>query len=379
MSGTAIPFDAKTALAQLESAGRENLLSPGAIKNIRDWLTEPRYSEYAPQVAEHLAQRRFQQLDDVFWTIIPFGTGGRRGKMYPIGSNAVNDRTIGESAQGLADYVNKTIGGSKLSCAIAYDTRHRSRDFAELCAEVMVANGFEVYFLDGFRSTPELSFLVRYKQCSCGIMVTASHNPPSDNAVKVYWSTGGQLLPPHDRGVIDCVMSATTIQRVPFATAVSDGKVHLCQDEVDRAFITAVQAQGFSGPRGVKNPIFAAARSWRHGGAAGAGGRRISRCRSFCPARHPGRRFSKRAQPRRQSGEQGGVRLDHRARPRIRRRCNPGQRSRLRSSGTGRAGHRQTEFRLGDDDRQSDRRAADRVSARMLEKGRKADARALHC
>ena len=62
----------------------------------------------------------------------------------------------------------------------------------------MVAAGFTVYFLDGYRSTPELSFAVRYKQCSCGIMVTASHNPPSDNAVKVYWSTGGQLLPPHD-------------------------------------------------------------------------------------------------------------------------------------------------------------------------------------
>jgi phosphoglucomutase/phosphomannomutase len=250
MSGST--FDATAALAQLEAAGREQLLSSGAVENIRAWLTEPRYAEYAPQVAEHLAQRRFQQLDDVFWTIIPFGTGGRRGKMYPIGSNAVNARTIGESAQGLADYVNRTVGSDKLSCAIAYDTRHRSREFGELCAEIMVANGFTVYFLDGYRSTPELSFLVRYKSCSCGIMVTASHNPPSDNAVKVYWSTGGQLLPPHDRGVIDCVMSATTIQRTPFAAAVGEGKIVLCQDEVDRAFIAAVQAQGFSGPRGVK-------------------------------------------------------------------------------------------------------------------------------
>ena len=81
----------------------------------------------------------------------------------------------------------------------------------------MVAAGFKVYFLDGYRSTPELSFAVRYKHCSCGIMVTASHNPPSDNAVKAYWSTGGQLLPPHDQGVIDCVMSTTTIHRTPFA------------------------------------------------------------------------------------------------------------------------------------------------------------------
>ena len=192
-----------------------NSLSAEAVKNIRAWLTEPRYREYAPLVAEHLAAGKWKELDDVFWTIIPFGTGGRRGKMYPIGSNAINDRTIGESAQGLADYVKQVASGAgaTLACAIAYDTRHQSRHFAELCAEIMVAAGFKVYFLDGFRSTPELSFAVRHHACSCGIMVTASHNPPSDNAVKAYWSTGGQLLPPHDQGVIDRVMSCTTIHR----------------------------------------------------------------------------------------------------------------------------------------------------------------------
>ena len=105
----------------------------------------------------------WQKLDDVFWTVIPFGTGGRRGAMYPIGTNAINDRTMGESVQGLADYVRaQHPSHGSLSCAVAYDTRHRSRHFAELCAEVMVAAGFRVYFLDGFRSTPELSFAVRY-------------------------------------------------------------------------------------------------------------------------------------------------------------------------------------------------------------------------
>src|SRR5215510_13280828 len=89
-------------------AGRQ--LSPSAAENIRKWLTEPRYAEHAPQVAEHVAAGKWKELDDVFWTVIPFGTGGRRGKMYPIGSNAINDRTIGESAQGLADYVKETLG-----------------------------------------------------------------------------------------------------------------------------------------------------------------------------------------------------------------------------------------------------------------------------
>jgi phosphoglucomutase/phosphomannomutase len=245
-------FDSEQALAQLASAEQKRLLSAGAVVNLRAWLTEPRYADYAPQVGAHLAAGRFQELDDVFWTVIPFGTGGRRGKMYPIGSNAINDRTIGESAQGLADYVKRTVDGGGLACAIAYDTRHRSRHFAELCAEVMAAAGLTVYFLDGYRSTPELSFAVRHKHCSCGIMVTASHNPPSDNAVKVYWSTGGQLLPPHDRGVIDCVMSTTTIGRVPFADALAAGNVVLCQDELNRAYVAAVAAQGFAGPRNLK-------------------------------------------------------------------------------------------------------------------------------
>ncbi len=245
-------FDVQRALTLLDEAARQEKLSPGAVTNIRVWLTEPRYEEYAPQVAEHLVAGKFQELDDVFWTIIPFGTGGRRGKMYPIGSNAINDRTIGESAQGLADYVKSVVGSKILACAIAYDTRHRSRHFAELCAEVMVAAGYKVYFLDGYRSTPELSFTVRYKHCSCGIMVTASHNPPSDNAVKAYWSTGGQLLPPHDQGVIDRVMSTESIRRVSFADALAKGQVVYCQQEVDPAYIAAVQAQGFAGPRDLK-------------------------------------------------------------------------------------------------------------------------------
>ncbi|MBI3839008.1 MAG: phospho-sugar mutase [Planctomycetia bacterium] len=252
MAQMSAALDRAKALAQLDVAANQKLLSPGAIANIRAWLTEPRYAEYAPQVAEHLVQGRWKQLDDAFWTIIPFGTGGRRGKMYPIGSNTINDRTIGESAQGLADYVKRLHSPAALSCAIAYDTRHRSRHFAELCAEVMVAAGFTVYFLDGYRSTPELSFAVRHKHCSCGIIVTASHNPPSDNAVKAYWSTGGQLLPPHDQGVIDCVMSTATVQRTPFSTGLAKGQVVMCQDEMDRAYIAAVAAQGFAGPRELK-------------------------------------------------------------------------------------------------------------------------------
>jgi phosphomannomutase len=273
-------MDTLSALSQLEPAVAAKQLTPAAAANIRTWLTEPRYAEYAPQVAEHVAAGKWKELDDVFWTVIPFGTGGRRGKMYPIGCNAINDRTIGESAQGLAEYVRERVQGSGFrvqetdstphsairdrktpeprtlnpepSCAIAYDTRHNSRRFAELCASIMVANGFRVYFLDDYRSTPELSFLVRYKQCDCGIMVTASHNPPSDNAVKVYWSTGGQVVPPHDQRIVERVMNVGEIQRADFARAVAAGQIVLCKDEIDAAFIASVVKEGFAGPRDLK-------------------------------------------------------------------------------------------------------------------------------
>jgi phosphoglucomutase/phosphomannomutase len=248
-------FQARETHAKLDEAGANGQLSSSAVQNIRKWLTEPRYGECVAEVAEHIEAGKWKELDDVFWTVIPFGTGGRRGRMYPIGCNAINERTIGESAQGLAEYVRSQgpgARGQKWSCAIAYDTRHNSRKFAELCASIMVANGFKVYFLDDYRSTPELSFLVRHKQCDCGIMVTASHNPPSDNAVKVYWSSGGQIIPPHDKAIVERVMNVEEIKRADFQAALASGQIVLCKEEIDRAFIENVVRHGTPGPRDLK-------------------------------------------------------------------------------------------------------------------------------
>lgn len=246
-------MNAENALIAAEKAVAEKRLTSAALVNLKTWLEEARYADYRPQVIAAIEAGQWQQLDDAFWTIIPFGTGGRRGRMAPYGSNSINDRTIGESAQGLATYVlEQRAGASGLSCAIAYDTRHRSRHFAELCASIMVANGFKVYFLDDYRATPQLSFAVRFKKCDCGIMVTASHNPPSDNAVKVYWSTGGQVLPPHDKAIIDRVMSVDEIKRTDFAAALSAGSVEIVTEEIDREFLKAAGEYAWPGPRDLK-------------------------------------------------------------------------------------------------------------------------------
>ena len=246
-------FFVQEILTAVQTAAAESKISSAAAENIENWLTQPRYEQYRDEVVRHVNEGLWQELDDAFWTIIPFGTGGRRGRMYPIGSNAINDRTIGESAQGLADYVVEYHGGKKdLSCAIAYDTRHKSRHFTELCAGIMVAAGIKVYLLDDYRATPQLSFAVRHKQCDCGIMVTASHNPPSDNAVKVYWSSGAQVLPPHDKAIIDKVMTCEEIKVVPFAEALADGRVEVVTKEIDSAFLKATSEQAFAGPRDIK-------------------------------------------------------------------------------------------------------------------------------
>jgi phosphoglucomutase len=246
-------LDVAAAAKRVDQAVQAGLLTPGAKTHIHAWLTESRYADYLPELLAHIERGDWKKLDDVFWTIIPFGTGGRRGRMYPIGSNAINDRTIGESAQGLANYIlSLPEQPANLSCAIAYDTRHRSRHFAELCAGIMVANGFAVYFLDDYRSTPQLSFAVRHFGCTCGIMVTASHNPPSDNAVKVYWSTGGQVLPPHDARIIDEVMRCDAIQQIPFSQGLSEGKIQIVTAEIDTAFEQAALRTSWSGPRDCK-------------------------------------------------------------------------------------------------------------------------------
>ena len=253
------PVDPAARLAAIEAAREAGHLTDHSARMIGAWLAEPRYSEYSPAVAELVdaataggGREAWRPLDDAFWTVIPFGTGGRRGRMFPVGSNAINDRTIGESAQGLADHVRAVLpAGTTPTCAIAYDTRHRSEHFARLCAEVLLAAGFRIHFLRGFRSTPELSFAVRHTAATCGIMVTASHNPPSDNAVKVYWSGGVQVLPPHDRGIIERVMAVDAVHRSSFDAAVADGRVRFVEEEIDAAFVAAVLRQASPGPRDV--------------------------------------------------------------------------------------------------------------------------------
>ena len=160
--------------------------------------------------------------------------------MGELGSATVNTRTIAESAHGLAVYLKQQKGDSGRSGVVAYDSRHRSPEFARLTATTLAAHGLKVFLFDSVRSTPELSFAVRHLGCDVGVVISASHNPPSDNGFKAYWDTGVQVLAPHDRGIIECVNAAGVIPSVDFAHAVADGRLGMVGDDVDRAYVDAV-------------------------------------------------------------------------------------------------------------------------------------------
>jgi phosphoglucomutase/phosphomannomutase len=237
------PDDALDRVKKAESAGQ---VSDAASANIRRWLTETPFARFRGQLLNEIAHERWHELDEAFYTVLEFGTGGRRGKMYPVGTNVLNERTIAESARGLADYVTSSKGeNSARSCAIAHDTRHHSAEFAELCARVLAAAGFKVFLVSEPRSTPLLSCAVRHLHCDAGIMITASHNPPSDNGFKCYARSGGQVIPPDDRGIIECVKAASDreIPEKPLEKALADGSVVRVGPELDRVYIEAVLSE----------------------------------------------------------------------------------------------------------------------------------------
>jgi len=221
-------------------------VSETAARNIQAWLSEPKYAEYKEELEQMIAEGRWKELEDAFFKVIEFGTGGRRGTTG-VGSNRINRVTIGESAQALCEYARSFDGkAGEKGIAIACDTRLSSPELSRYAAQVCAANGFKTYLFESFRSTPELSFAVRELGCAAGIVISASHNPPADNGFKAYWSDGGQLVAPHDTGVLSAAAEITEIQVVDYDQAVAEGQIVIIGDEIDQKYIAAVvnEAEG---------------------------------------------------------------------------------------------------------------------------------------
>ena len=209
-------------------------LDSAAVDRADLWLNS------AMEEADKAAILRMKENDaaafnEAFYTDLEFGTGGLRGLMR-LGSNGMNRYTVGLTTQGLANMVG--AASKNPSVAIAYDSRNQSAEFARVAADVLAANGVDVWLFEDLRPTPELSFAVRLKGCTAGIVITASHNPKEYNGYKVYWSDGGQIVPPQDKALMDAV-AKVSLAEVRWSGG--SGAVQTMGRSTDEAYLSAVE------------------------------------------------------------------------------------------------------------------------------------------
>ena len=209
-----------------------------ANSKILDWQKKV-FDDETRQAIEKLKNNP-KELEDCFYKDLEFGTGGMRGVMG-VGTNRINKYTIGKITQGISNYLQKVFKNEIIKVAIAFDCRNNSQFFANIVANIFSSNEIKVYLFESLRPTPELSFAVRYLKCQCGIVLTASHNPPEYNGYKVYWKDGGQLVPPQDKAII------SEINKIDYddINFIKNKKlIRIIGKEIDTPFIKAVLKNG---------------------------------------------------------------------------------------------------------------------------------------
>ena len=212
------------------------------------WLEES-FDDDTKQRVKYLLENDEEELTNAFYTDLEFGTGGLRGIMG-VGTNRMNKYTVGMTTQGLANYLLQTYPDEQIKVAISFDCRHNNTFFAQTTADVLTANGIKVYMFDDLRPTPELSFAIRHLNCHSGVMITASHNPKEYNGYKVYWSGGGQIVPPHDKNIIGEVKKIQSVKDVKF-----DGNSDLVEtigENIDKEYVERIRQLSLS-PSVIKN------------------------------------------------------------------------------------------------------------------------------
>jgi len=213
------------------------------MNNANTWL-EGNIDEASKDAIRKMIKNDPQELTESFYKDLEFGTGGLRGIMG-VGTNRMNKYTVGMATQGLANYLKKVYGDDEeIKIAIAYDSRNSSPEFARITAEVCSANGFRVYLFDGLRPTPELSFAIRHFGCKSGVVITASHNPKEYNGYKAYWDDGAQLIPPHDKNVIDEVRQITSFDDVRFDG--NEDLIEIVGEETDKLYLDLLKQLSLS-------------------------------------------------------------------------------------------------------------------------------------
>jgi phosphoglucomutase len=206
-------------------------------KKAAAWLGEE-FDEPTRSEVKHMMDHDEKALIDAFYQDLEFGTGGLRGIMG-AGTNRMNRYTLGMATQGLSNYLKKHAANpSAIKVAIAYDCRNNSSYFAKVAADIFTANGFTAYLFESLRPTPELSYAIRLYGCDAGVIITASHNPKEYNGYKVSWNDGGQVVSPHDKGIID------EVRRIKSVTEIAGGgdtsKIVILGEETDKKYLDEV-------------------------------------------------------------------------------------------------------------------------------------------
>jgi len=249
----------------------ESKFKEKALGFLKEWLENEEFKDYWPQINYFIENKDWDYILDCFYQIIPFGTGGRRGPVG-IGPNRINVWTIQSSAQGHSQYLKKIYKDevSKRGVVLSYGVREfftnkhfndalpspvrnlKGKDLAYAAAEVYAANGVKVYLYDAPRTTPELSFGIRFLKALAGDMFDASHNPPEDNGKKIYDEFGGQLVPPDDEILVtEVTQNVNEIKRIPFADALKTGLIEFIGEKVDNAFVDAITSLSLSDKRDI--------------------------------------------------------------------------------------------------------------------------------
>lgn len=218
---------------------------------VNEWLA-PTFDAATQEAVKTMMTSSPKELEESFYKNLEFGTGGMRGIMG-VGNNRINKYTLGKSTQGLSDYLHTAFHNQPLKAVIAFDCRHNSKSLAKVVADVFSANGIEVYLFSDLRPTPELSFALKYLGCQCGIVLTASHNPPEYNGYKVYWQDGGQIVPPEDEGIIN-VIENLNYNQIKFDA--DESLIHYIDKDIDQAFIkSSIENASFNTPAEAKENL----------------------------------------------------------------------------------------------------------------------------
>ena len=213
------------------------MLSLNEIRTRAESWRGKEFNEETRKEVREMLDKDENKLIDAFYQDLEFGTGGLRGIMG-AGTNRMNIYTLGMATQGLSNYLRKQCGNSRVKVAIAHDCRNNSRYFAETTANIFSANGFVVYLFESLRPTPELSFAIRHYKCQSGVVITASHNPPEYNGYKAYWHDGGQVVAPHDDGIIEEVRKITSVNEIKFKG--KKNRIKIIGKETDDMFLKEV-------------------------------------------------------------------------------------------------------------------------------------------